>query len=102
MAMTLESHPRAWDANTLWREHSACADLDTNIFFPIGVTGPAIPQIEAAKAICAQCPVRAECLEFAVTTNQEFGVWGGLTEDERRVVRRRWRAAQRAARVAAS
>ena len=94
MAIAIES-PRAWDANTEWRTESACRDIDTNLFFPIGVTGPAVPQIAAAKSICAQCPVKTECLEFAVTTNQEFGIWGGLTEDERRVVRRQWRRAMK-------
>jgi WhiB family redox-sensing transcriptional regulator len=45
--------------------------------------------------------VRSECLEFAITTNQEFGVWGGTSEDERRVLRRQWRARVRAQRVSA-
>ncbi|HEV8115212.1 MAG TPA: WhiB family transcriptional regulator [Acidimicrobiales bacterium] len=46
------------------------------------------------------CPVRQQCLEFAITTNQEYGVWGGHSEEERRVVRRQWRARQRAAQKA--
>jgi WhiB family redox-sensing transcriptional regulator len=73
------------------------------MFFPVGVTGPAIDQIAAAKSICALCPVQAECLDFAITSNQEFGVWGGTAEEERRVLRRQWRARIRAERrVAAS
>ncbi|HEX4978630.1 MAG TPA: WhiB family transcriptional regulator [Acidimicrobiales bacterium] len=81
-----------------WRRDAACKDLDPNLFFPIGVTGPAVDQIAAAKSICAQCPVSSQCLEFAITTNQEFGVWGGTTEDERRVLRRQWRARLRRSR----
>ena len=98
MALMIES-PRAWDTNADWRNRAACAEVDTNVFFPVGVTGPAIPQIAAAKAVCRQCPVREACLEFAITTNQEFGVWGGTSEEERRVLRRQWRREQRARRL---
>jgi WhiB family transcriptional regulator, redox-sensing transcriptional regulator len=77
-----------------WRAHAACADVDSELFFPVGVTGPAVPQIAAAKAVCARCLVRAACLEFAITTNQEYGVWGGTSEEERRSLRRAWRAGQ--------
>jgi WhiB family redox-sensing transcriptional regulator len=43
-----------------------------------------------AKRICIGCPVRQECLDYALVSNQRFGIWGGLTEEERRPVRRRW------------
>jgi WhiB family redox-sensing transcriptional regulator len=66
-----------------------------DLFFPVGVTGPAVAHIAAAKAVCEACPVRLECLEFAISTNQEYGVWGGASEEERRVLRRAWRARQR-------
>jgi WhiB family transcriptional regulator, redox-sensing transcriptional regulator len=78
-----------------WRDESACQDLDTELFLPVGRTGPAVPQIEAAKAICADCEARAACLHFAVTTNQEYGVWGGTSEEEPRQLRRVWRARRR-------
>ncbi len=78
-----------------WREDAVCRDLNPELFFPIGVTGQAVDQIEIAKSHCASCPAKDLCLEFAVTTNQEYGVWGGTTEDERRVLRRQWRAANR-------
>ena len=78
-----------------WRTSAMCRDLDPDLFFPVGVTGMAVDQIEAAKEFCQICPSRGECLEFAVTTNQEYGVWGGTTEDERRVLRRQWRAQNR-------
>jgi len=99
MAITMES-PRSWDASIEWRRDAACKDIDPNLFFPIGVTGPAVDQIDAAKSICNGCPARVQCLDFAITTNQEFGVWGGTTEDERRVLRRQWRAAIRRQRAA--
>lgn len=99
MAITMES-PRSWDASIEWRREAACKDIDPNLFFPIGVTGPAVSQIETAKSICSGCPVKTQCLDFAITTNQEFGVWGGTTEDERRVLRRRWRAEMRRKRAA--
>lgn len=83
-----------------WRAHAACADVDSRLFFPVGVTGPAAGQIAAAKAVCAGCPVRAACLEFAVVTNQEYGVWGGTSEEERRSLRRAWRARREGARRA--
>jgi WhiB family redox-sensing transcriptional regulator len=83
-----------WNAEG-WRIDAACRDEDPALFFPVGTTGPAIDVVEAAKTICAVCPVAQECLMFAVTTNQEYGVWGGLDEEERREVRRKWRRASR-------
>jgi WhiB family redox-sensing transcriptional regulator len=71
-----------------WRNRSACRDTDPELFFPIGTTGAAVEQITVAKSLCARCTVRAECLEFAFETQQESGVWGGLTEDERRKLRK--------------
>lgn len=91
MAITMEV-PKSWGANLEWRQDAACRDLDPDLFFPIGVTGPAVAQIAEAKSVCSSCPVADECLEFAITTNQEFGIWGGKTEDERRALRRQWRA----------
>ena len=51
-----------------WRAESACKDTDPDLFFPVGTTGPAIEQIEAAKAVCGICPVQSQCLEFALAT----------------------------------
>ncbi len=96
--MAIAFEPRSWDTNLTWRQDAECRDLDPTLFFPVGVTGAAVDQIAAAKDICAGCPVRSECLEFAITTNQEFGVWGGTSEDERRVLRRKWRARVRSER----
>ncbi len=80
-----------------WRDLAACRDTDPDLFFPVGTTGPAIEQIENAKAVCAQCEVRESCLEFALTTNQDSGIWGGTSEEERRKIRRQWLAEKRKA-----
>jgi WhiB family transcriptional regulator, redox-sensing transcriptional regulator len=85
-----------WDAEA-WRGRSACRDSDPDVFFPIGTTGSALEQIETARRICTACLVNDECLEFALATNQEAGVWGGTTEEERRKLRKAWVARQRAA-----
>ena len=72
-----------------WRERAACLDVDPELFFPIGNTGPAIMQIEEAKKVCQRCPVREECLAWALEAGQDHGVWGGLSEEERRALKRR-------------
>lgn len=78
-----------------WRSEAACRDTDPDLFFPIGTTGPAIDQIAQAKTVCGECEVREPCLEFALSTNQDSGIWGGTSEEERRKLRRRWMAARR-------
>ena len=80
---------------TDWRQDAACRDTSPDLFFPVGSTGPALDQISAAKFVCEQCDARDQCLEFALETNQDSGVWGGLSEDERRVIRRQRKAASR-------
>jgi WhiB family redox-sensing transcriptional regulator len=81
-----------WDEGG-WRSRAACRGEDPELFFPIGTTGPAVAQIAKAKQVCAQCPVREACLDFALSSGQRYGIWGGLTEDERRTLRRRRRRA---------
>jgi WhiB family redox-sensing transcriptional regulator len=71
-----------------WVHRALCKDEDPELFFPVGNTGPAVSQIEAAKAVCSRCPVRLPCLEWAMQTVQDSGVWGGLSEEERRALRR--------------
>lgn len=80
-----------------WRDRAACLDEDPELFFPVGTTGPALDQVERAKSICRVCEVSVQCLEWALETNQDAGVWGGLSEDERRSLRR---ARQRRRRLA--
>ena len=62
--------------------------MDPELFFPIGNTGPALIQIGQARQVCAGCPVRTPCLEWALRSGQEAGVWGGTSEHERRALRR--------------
>ena len=76
---------------TAWRQSAACRNYDSRLFFPIGKTGRAAAEIQRAKAVCAVCPVRTECLAFALETHQDYGVWGGRDEDERRALRRQRR-----------
>ncbi|MDQ1705293.1 MAG: WhiB family transcriptional regulator, redox-sensing transcriptional regulator [Frankiaceae bacterium] len=72
-----------------WRHRAACRDEDPELFFPIGTTGPALLQIDEAKAVCRECHVVDDCLSWSLETGQESGVWGGLSEDERRALSRR-------------
>jgi WhiB family redox-sensing transcriptional regulator len=71
-----------------WVERAACRAEPPDLFFPIGVSGPP-EHVARAKAICLRCPVREQCLAYAMVTAQQHGIWGGLTEDERRQARRR-------------
>ena len=80
-----------------WRDDAACRDTNPDLFFPVGTTGPAIEQIDQAKAVCHECPSQGPCLEFALMTNQDSGVWGGTSEEERRKIRKQWLARQRRA-----
>ncbi|WP_370424318.1 WhiB family transcriptional regulator (plasmid) [Streptomyces sp. QH1-20] len=72
-----------------WRHNAVCREEDPDLFFPVGNTGPALLQIEEAKAVCRRCPVMKQCLQWALGSGQDFGVWGGLSEDERRSLKRR-------------
>ncbi len=87
LSLTLESHE--------WRRGAACRDTDPDLFFPVGTTGPAIEQIDTAKAVCRACDAQGACLEFALATNQDSGIWGGTSEDERRKLRKQYVARQR-------
>jgi len=79
--------------NATWRDVALCRDTDPGLFFPVGTTGLALDQITSAKNVCDQCEAREVCLEFALITNQDSGVWGGASEEERRNMRRARRRA---------
>lgn len=72
-----------------WRHHAVCRDEPPELFFPVGTSGPALLQVAAAKAVCHSCPVAGDCLHWALTTGQADGVWGGMSEEERRAFKRR-------------
>ncbi len=79
-----------------WRDRAACLDADPELFFPVGNTGPALLQVEQAKAVCHRCEVAEACLKWAIETGQDAGIWGGLSEDERRALKAREARARRA------
>ncbi|MEU1366564.1 WhiB family transcriptional regulator [Streptomyces sp. NPDC005803] len=72
-----------------WQHRSLCRFEDPELFFPIGEAGPALGQIAEAKAVCGQCPVIRTCRAWALDHREETGVWGGLSEHERRTIRQR-------------
>ena len=81
-------------SNEEWQDRAACRQVPVELFFP-----PAEQEADDAKAVCAMCEVRQPCLEFSITAGERFGVWGGLTPQERRslVAKRRSRARAAAA-----
>jgi WhiB family transcriptional regulator, redox-sensing transcriptional regulator len=70
-----------------WRDGAACRDGDPELFFPEGTAGPALLQTDQAKRVCQSCPVRTPCLDFAQRHGLGFGIWGGVTGEERRALR---------------
>jgi len=83
--------------NDEWRHTANCRDTSPDLFFPVGTTGPALEQIATAKSVCGTCPSQQPCLEFALLTNQDTGIWGGTSEEERRKLRKVWLNRQREA-----
>ena len=79
-----------------WLSEARCLTEDPELFFPVGNTGPAVEQIEQAKSVCNQCSVTSLCLEYAIKENKDTGVWGGLSEDERKSLKRKYARARRA------
>jgi WhiB family transcriptional regulator, redox-sensing transcriptional regulator len=71
-----------------WQLDGSCRDADPTLFFhPEGERGAARRNRDAAaKTICATCPVMRQCREHALTVREPYGVWGGLSEDDRRAV----------------
>jgi len=78
-----DDHEPSWETRPVWQAQAACAGVDPELFFPDrGMS------TREAKAVCACCAVRGDCLEFAMTNHERFGIWGGLSERERRRIRR--------------
>ena len=78
-----------------WRNRAACLDQDPELFFPIGSTGLALVQVEEAKVICRRCKVIDSCLTLAIESGRDDGVFGGMSQDERRSLKRRTARARR-------
>lgn len=99
--------PRPNDHTTLprayhWSDDAACAGMETATFFPSGAKGvPVSTDTAYAKTFCQPCPVRGECLTHALTRREDYGVWGGLDENERaELLKQNRRAADRQRRAA--
>ena len=88
MGRRIERVFRNVDERMEWTSSARCIGVEPDLFFPVGTTGPAVEQTERAKGICRGCPVIQECLEWSLATAQDAGVWGGLSEEERREIRR--------------
>jgi WhiB family redox-sensing transcriptional regulator len=88
VARRIERTFRNVDERMEWVAVARCIGEEPDLFFPVGTTRPAVEQTERAKAICRDCPVIVECLEWSLATAQDAGVWGGLSEEERREIRR--------------
>lgn len=95
IAQRVANRPADTDPDLSWRQVASCRDTSPELFFPIGTTGQAIDQIEAAKLVCMSCPAQEPCLEFALATNQDSGVWGGTSEEDRRHLRRTYLSRRR-------
>lgn len=82
-----------WSTPLEWQDYANCKGADPDLFFPERGAST-----RAAKAICRECTVQQDCLEFAITSSEKFGIWGAMSERERRKIRRqRAVAAQRKA-----
>lgn len=83
--MTTQVQPRPIASDWEWQESAACRELPTEMFFYTdGERGPRRKNREnAAKAVCASCPVLQACRKQALTLAEPYGIWGGLTEEDR-------------------
>ena len=84
------------NADYTWRRCAICRVSDPDLIFAVGTTGYALVQIDRAKLVCGECPVQRDCLDYALETNQDSGIWGGTSEEERRSLRRRLASRERA------
>lgn len=91
-AKTVASKLASLEAEARWQDRASCKGMDPTLFF-----GPEYAETvkekrdreDAAKAVCAECPVRTECLEYALDAREAYGIWGGKTELERKALLRR-------------
>ncbi|MFI5046967.1 MAG: WhiB family transcriptional regulator [Acidimicrobiia bacterium] len=83
LAAVVAAHRAAAGGERRWQEHANCLGVDPDLFFP--ERGASTRE---AKAVCRSCEVQVDCLEYALAHGEKFGIWGGLSERERRRVRR--------------
>lgn len=86
--VSIDSQPES----ELWQEYANCLGVDPDLFFP--ERGASTKE---AKAVCRGCVVKDQCLEYALNNSEKFGIWGGMSERERRRIRRARSIARRAA-----
>ncbi|MFE6126676.1 WhiB family transcriptional regulator [Streptomyces sp. NPDC056437] len=98
-ARTLAAPPARHDD---WRSDALCVEVGAESFFPEGKGEAVRQQVEAAQRVCAACPVRRECGEWALATKQTHGVWGGMSEQQRKYRRSAAGRARSAGQAAAS
>lgn len=80
----LASWPLPADDESRWRSEALCRGTDPEFFYP----GRGEP-VDPSRSVCRQCPVRVPCLASALANGEKFGTWGGVSEHERRALRRR-------------
>lgn len=73
--------------NENWRAKAKCLGKDVNMFYPDFNAKGSLKRANATKLICVDCPVKTECLEYAIKNNEEFGIWGGMLANERAKIR---------------
>lgn len=89
MSFAAAAHAVPTDGSDDWRAQAACREIDIEVFFAVDEDSQ-----RAAVAVCETCPVRQPCLEYAITSREQYGVWGGVREqDRKRLVRARRREA---------
>lgn len=74
-----------------WREQGACFNTDSSAFIPSSIAledTRVLVSYQTALRVCSKCPVITDCLEYAMTTRQSFGVWGGMTPRQRQTLRK--------------
>lgn len=82
--MTISAERQLVDSDMEWRYRGSCRGTDPDIFFPVRARGQAAIQARRAQRICRDCPVITICRDWALRTGQDCGIWGGLTEKQRR------------------
>jgi WhiB family redox-sensing transcriptional regulator len=70
-----------------WQDKAACRDVDPDLFFPVGTEGPSLAQVAEAQAVCSLCTVSRDCLDWALSEAEQWGIWAGTTPDDRNAAR---------------
>ncbi len=87
---------RVLEVEPTWRQDALCHGMGSDLFYPVGTTGAAVEQIAAAKSICQNCIAKLACLDFAMQNDEQYGIWGETTQQERHQLRKHRREANSA------